>query len=245
VRLGPATPAPAPDDAALRTAAREMEAVMLRQMLRSSGVYGGGEGPGASIREDMFVNALADAVVKAGGLGLADTLARAMGPARAGAAPAPLPGAGRAPGLPAGASGPALLPTEGRVSSPFGLRTDPFTGAPREHRGVDVGAPEGSAIRASADGIVRAVGPRGGYGNAVEVDHGNGLTTLYAHASELLVAPGEIVRAGQEIARVGSTGRSTGPHLHFEVRVGGKAVDPARVLKVYASRVEADPRSGP
>jgi murein DD-endopeptidase MepM/ murein hydrolase activator NlpD len=217
-----------------------MEAVLLRQMLRSSGVYGGGEGPGASIREDMFVNALADAVVQAGGLGLAETLTRAMGPAAARTAPAPGPALGPAP-LP----GLATLPADGRLSSAFGVRTDPFTGAPRQHRGVDVGAPQGSAIRATADGIVRAAGPRGGYGNAVEVDHGNGLTTLYAHASELLVAPGEIVRAGQEIGRVGSTGRSTGPHLHFEVRVGGKAVDPARVLKVYAARVEADPRSGP
>ncbi|HYD40180.1 MAG TPA: peptidoglycan DD-metalloendopeptidase family protein [Anaeromyxobacter sp.] len=242
MRVGPATPPPAPDDAALRAAARDMEAVLLRQMLRSSGVYGGGEGPGASVREDMFVNALADAVVQAGGLGLAETLTRAMGPAAARPAsvpvPAPVPAPGFGPGI-------AALPTEGRLSSPFGVRTDPFTGAPRAHRGVDVGAPEGSAIRATADGIVRAAGPRGGYGNAVEVDHGNGLTTLYAHASELLVAPGELVRAGQEIARVGSTGRSTGPHLHFEVRVGGKAVDPARVLKVYAARVEADPRSGP
>ena len=94
-------------------------------------------------------------------------------------------------------------------------------------------------------GVVKSAGPRGGYGFAVEVDHGNGLTTLYGHASELLVSPGQAVRAGQEIARVGSTGRSTGAHLHFEVRVGGRPVDPGRVLKAYAARVEADLRSGP
>jgi murein DD-endopeptidase MepM/ murein hydrolase activator NlpD len=94
-------------------------------------------------------------------------------------------------------------------------------------------------------GVVRSAGPRGGYGNAVEIDHGNGVTTLYGHASELLVQPGQLVHAGEEIARVGSTGRSTGAHLHFEVRVGGRAVDPSKVLKAYASRAEDDRRSGP
>ena len=159
MRVGPATPTSAPDDAALRAAAREMEAVLLRQMLRSSGAYGGGEGPGASIREDLFVNALADAVVQSGGLGLAETLTRAMGPAAARSTPAPAPAPVPAP-VPAPAPAPGLstLPTDGRLSSPFGVRTDPFTGAPREHRGVDVGAPEGSAIRATADGVVRAAG---------------------------------------------------------------------------------------
>jgi murein DD-endopeptidase MepM/ murein hydrolase activator NlpD len=260
VKLAPATTAPAADDARLREAARNMEAILLRQMLRSSGVYSGGEGPGASVREDLFVNALADAVESAGGMGIADTLVRAMGGAAA-AAPnggAAAPAAGPSPSLPppravtprvpTRASGPLpgeVLPLSGHVGSGFGLRTDPFTGQPRHHDGVDVGAAEGSPIVATADGVVRSAGPRGGYGNAVEIDHGNGLTTLYGHASELLVAPGQVVHAGQEIARVGSTGRSTGPHLHFEVRQGGRAVDPTRVLKIYASRAEEDLRSGP
>jgi len=219
-----------------------MEAILLRQMLRSSGVYSGGEGPGASVREDLFVNALADAVERAGGLGLAATLTRSLGGA---AAPAPLPAPISPSSLSPGATEASALPVAGHLTSGFGVRTDPFTGVLRHHDGVDLGAPEGSAIRASADGVVLSAGPRGGYGNAVEVDHGNGLTTLYGHASQVLVEAGQTVKAGQEIARVGSTGRSTGPHLHFEVRMGGRPVDPARVLKVYAARVEADLRSGP
>jgi murein DD-endopeptidase MepM/ murein hydrolase activator NlpD len=254
VKLAPASAQPtSADDARLRDAARNMEAILLRQMLRSSGVFGGGEGPGASVREDLFVNTLADAVEAAGGLGVADVLTRSMGGQGAAPAPSPYPtptaarpAAAAAPGAGAGAAlDHEVLPLAGHVSSGFGVRTDPFTGAPRQHDGVDVGAPEGTAIHATADGIVRAAGPRGGYGYAVEIDHGNGLTTLYGHASELLVSAGQTVHAGQEIAKVGSTGRSTGPHLHFEVRQGGRAVDPARVLKIYASRAEADLRSGP
>ncbi len=233
-------------DAALDQAARGLEAVLLRQLLRSSGAYGGGEGPGASVREDLFVDALADAVEKAGGLGLAGTLVGALGqqPAPA-AAPAPaVPRPTPARSIP-GADLAALPVAGGRLTSGFGLRADPFTGARREHDGVDLGAPEGSPIRASAGGVVVSAGPRGGYGLAVEIDHGHGLTTLYGHASRLLVSAGQEVRAGEEIGEVGSTGRSTGPHLHFEVRVGGRAVDPARALKAYGERVEADPRSAP
>ena len=240
MNVGPASATAA--DPALQRAARDMEAILLRQLLRSSGAYDGGEGPGASVRADMFASALADAVVQAGGLGLADSLERSLsGAAPPAAAPTRAPAAnGRPPASPA-----SVLPVAGRVTSPFGLRSDPLTGELREHDGVDLGAPAGAAIRVTADGIVRSAGPRGGYGYAVEVDHGNGLTTLYGHASELLVSAGDVVHAGQEIARVGSTGRSTGPHLHFEVRVGGRPVDPGRVLKAYASRVEADLRSGP
>ena len=237
MNLGPAS---ASSDSALHRAARDMEAILLRQLLRSSGAYDGGEGPGASVRADLFASALADAVTQAGGLGLAGTLERSLSGAAPPAAARPPPPAA---GQPAALAG--LLPVAGHVTSPFGLRSDPFTGQLREHDGVDLGAPEGAAIRATADGVVRSAGPRGGYGFAVEVDHGNGLTTLYGHASELLVSAGDTVRAGQEIARVGSSGRSTGAHLHFEVRVGGHPVDPGRVLKAYAARVEADLRSGP
>jgi murein DD-endopeptidase MepM/ murein hydrolase activator NlpD len=253
VRLDPASAAASAPDAAeareqarLQDAARGLEAVLIRQLLKSSGAFGGGEGAGANLRSDMFVSALADAVAGAGGLGLADVLSRSLS---GGAAP-PSPLA--PPALPSAAAvgttrtaAMDLLPVAGRVTSRFGLRLDPLSGAPEQHAGVDVGAPEGSAIRAPMAGVVRSAGPRGGYGNAVEIDHGNGVTTLYGHASELLVQPGQLVHAGEEIARVGSTGRSTGAHLHFEVRVGGRAVDPSKVLKAYASRAEDDRRSGP
>ena len=116
----------------------------------------------------------------------------------------------------------------GRVTSRFGARRDPLTGARSTHPGVDVGAPAGTPIRAPAGGVVLSAGPRGGYGNAVEIDHGDGLVTLYGHAADLLVSAGDFVEPGQAIATVGSTGRSTGPHLHFEVRQGGRPVDPGQ-----------------
>lgn len=129
----------------------------------------------------------------------------------------------------------ALLPqntpvAEGFVGSGFGMRTDPFTGQLAMHAGVDFAAPVGTPIFAAAGGVVTNAESHPVFGNVVEVDHGNDLSTLYAHASRILVKPGEIVRKGQKIAEVGSTGRSTGPHLHFEVHVRGQPQNPARFL---------------
>ncbi len=243
--LRDAAAAPAADPR-LREAARALESMLLRQIVTTSGAFKGGDGAGSGVREGMFAEALADAVAKGGGIGLADQVVRSLGGQAETAPPAALPGAAPAVSV-SPARPPALLsePVHGHVTSRFGARTDPFTGAVAEHDGVDVGAPEGTPIRVPAAGVVRAAGPRGGYGNAVEVDHGNGLVTLYGHASALLVSPGQRVEAGQEIATVGSTGRSTGPHLHFEVRMGGRAVDPGRVLKIYASRADVLTRSTP
>jgi len=137
------------------------------------------------------------------------------------------------------------LPVAGRVTSRFGARRDPWTGARSTHPGVDVGAPAGTPIRAPAGGTVLSAGPRGGYGNAVEIDHGDGLVTLYGHAADLFVSAGDFVEPGQAIATVGSTGRSTGPHLHFEVRQGGRPIDPGQVLKKYGLRAEGSIGSGP
>lgn len=116
-------------------------------------------------------------------------------------------------------------------SSYFGWRIDPFTGKNALHQGVDLTAPEGTPIMAAAGGIVVFAGNHPRYGNMVEIDHGNDFVTRYGHASKLLVKEGQIVRRGQEIARVGSTGRSTGSHLHFEVRYKGIAQDPRQFLK--------------
>jgi murein DD-endopeptidase MepM/ murein hydrolase activator NlpD len=116
-------------------------------------------------------------------------------------------------------------------SSPFGYRSDPFTRGPAMHTGLDFRAEHGTTVKATAPGKVVTSGFTGGYGNMVEVDHGNGLSTRYAHLSALLVDEGESVTAGTSIGRVGSTGRSTGPHLHYEVRMSEDAVDPQRFLR--------------
>lgn len=129
----------------------------------------------------------------------------------------------------------ALLPQntpvgEGFVGSGFGMRIDPFTGEQAMHAGIDFAAPVGTPIFAAAGGVVANAEVHPVYGKTVEIDHGNDLRTLYAHASKIEVKPGEIVRRGQKVAEVGSTGRSTGPHLHFEVHVKGLAQNPSRFL---------------
>ncbi len=126
---------------------------------------------------------------------------------------------------------PSLLPVTGqRISSGFGKRRDPFTRRWAQHSGIDIPAPRGTPIVASAGGRVRFAGYRAAYGNTVEIDHGNGLATRYAHAAKLNVRRGDLVLPGQAIATVGSTGRSTGAHLHFEVLRNGVAVEPRTYL---------------
>lgn len=132
----------------------------------------------------------------------------------------------------AGMAYPSRLPIPGaRISSGFGNRRDPFTNRLARHTGVDLPAPVGTSILASAGGRVRFAGFQRAYGNVVEIDHGDGLVTRYAHASKLLVRKGQVVLPEQRIARVGSTGRSTGPHLHFEVIQNGNLVQPLRYLE--------------
>jgi murein DD-endopeptidase MepM/ murein hydrolase activator NlpD len=127
---------------------------------------------------------------------------------------------------------PAGWPVKGGwMSSGFGPRSDPFTGHRAYHRGVDIASPMGSPIFAMADGVVTWAGPRAGYGNMVEINHGQGLSTRYGHASAVTVKVGDVVSRGDEIAKVGSTGRSTGPHVHFEVLRGEHQVDPIGYLE--------------
>jgi len=131
--------------------------------------------------------------------------------------------------LPSG-TGQLMYPTIGPVTSNFGWRTHPILGTERFHAGIDFGADYGSLIYASEQGRVIFADWYGGYGLAVIIDHGNGMTTLYAHCSELYVKDGDVVVKGQPISAVGSTGFSTGPHLHFELRANGEPIDPAAYL---------------
>jgi murein DD-endopeptidase MepM/ murein hydrolase activator NlpD len=117
-----------------------------------------------------------------------------------------------------------------RVSSGFGGRSDPLHGRAAEHRGVDLPGAIGTPVLAAAAGFVRVAGRHGGYGELIELAHDDGTTTRYAHLSQILVRPGELVEQGQVIGRMGSTGRSTGSHLHFEYRIGGTPVNPLRYL---------------
>jgi murein DD-endopeptidase MepM/ murein hydrolase activator NlpD len=124
------------------------------------------------------------------------------------------------------AIGAFVWPLRGAVTSRFGFRRHPIFRARLFHQGVDIAAPQGAPVRAAGDGTVLFAGWYGGYGKLVILDHGDGLSTLYGHLSAILVSPGASVTRGQIIGRVGSTGYSTGPHLHFEIRRHGRPVDP-------------------
>jgi murein DD-endopeptidase MepM/ murein hydrolase activator NlpD len=131
---------------------------------------------------------------------------------------------------------PSVAPVKsGYYSSNFGWRIDPFTGKEAMHEGVDFVVPTGTPVYASAGGVVDYAGPHPDYGNLVEIDHGNGVITRYGHNSKVLVKVGQMVQRGQKIALSGSTGRSTGPHVHFEVRYKGVAQNPVRFLKKEAA----------
>lgn len=123
-----------------------------------------------------------------------------------------------------------FAPTNGNITSPFGWRFDPFTGGQRFHGGVDIAAASGTPVYATQAGLVTFSGYYGGYGNIVVLNHGNTLYTLYGHNARLLVQPGQPVYRGQIVALVGSTGRSTGPHLHFEVHYRQQYVNPMTYL---------------
>ncbi|MBW8785071.1 MAG: M23 family metallopeptidase [Novosphingobium sp.] len=127
---------------------------------------------------------------------------------------------------------PQVLPASADyISSGFGFRSDPFTGEGAFHAGLDFKGPVGAPIYAAAQGVIAFAGERSGYGNCIEIDHGHGLMTRYAHMSAFRVHVGEPVKAGQMIGAIGSTGRSTGPHLHFEVRIDDRAVNPRPFLE--------------
>jgi len=128
------------------------------------------------------------------------------------------------------AAQPTIWPVDGRLLSAFGARTDPFSGEGAFHSGVDIAAVAGTPVHVTADGIVVFSQTEAGYGKLVVVDHGGGLQTYYAHLSRFFVQTGETIRRGTLVGAVGSTGRVTAPHLHYEVRIGGAPVNPYRYL---------------
>ncbi|MDQ6676468.1 MAG: M23 family metallopeptidase [Acidobacteriota bacterium] len=137
---------------------------------------------------------------------------------------------------------PSIWPVDGRLMGGFGSRSDPFSGEGAYHTGVDISAPTGTQIRATADGRVQFAGFYNGYGRLVIIDHGNNYQTYYAHLSSANVTEGQEIRRGQTVGAVGTTGRSTGPHLHYEVRIGSSPVNPYRFLQKTVA-VQQTPRS--
>ncbi|MEQ1506232.1 MAG: peptidoglycan DD-metalloendopeptidase family protein [Myxococcota bacterium] len=214
----------------VREAAEQFEAMLIRQLIDHLPLPGMDENSELGTFTSMIGDALAEDLVRSGGLGLADEIERAMTER--------LGGTGDTPAKPT-----AMPVGHARVTSRFGLRNDPIDHTVRAHHGIDLAAPEGSTIQAVRAGKVSFAGSSGGYGNLVIVDHGDGLQTRYAHCRQITVAPGEDVAAGQAIATVGSTGRSTGPHVHFEVRDHGTPVDPSTLLdpaKAIANVIRED-----
>ncbi len=218
---------------------------LVRQSLEAEGAPAGNGDVQRAVRGVASSNALAnpDRIYPGQTLVLdADATAPAVaGAGPAGSAAAALRAAqsgGQSAGRSASLAGLATTARElvpaSRVTSGFGVRSDPLDGDQRFHEGIDIAAPTGSPIHSAGGGVVSFAGERSGYGRLVVVEHEAGVSTYYAHASELLVRAGQHVDRGTVVARVGQSGRATGPHLHFEVRDHGTAVDPARLDSLLA-----------
>ena len=129
---------------------------------------------------------------------------------------------------------PSVWPVHGVITSGFGWRSSPFGAGNELHAGIDIAVAGGVPVVATADGQVSQSGTSGGYGNLVQIDHGNGISTFYGHNSQLAVSVGQTVKKGQVISFAGSTGQSTGPHVHYEVRENGSAIDPWKYLVFHS-----------
>jgi murein DD-endopeptidase MepM/ murein hydrolase activator NlpD len=244
------------DPESIRAVAREFESLFMHQLFKSMRATIPKEegslsdaGMGGEMFTDMLDQEYAQNAAATGGIGLADLVAEQFGIPRegpVGGQRSAHPPTGSAPTMPTmhqalgramraygaqSATAGLTMPVQGGVvSSEYGMRKLADDKAARMHDGLDIAAAMGTPIQASLGGTVAHAGWIKGYGNSVILDHGDGTTTLYAHASELLVKEGEKVARGAEIAKVGSTGHSTGPHLHFEVRRAGRTVDPREAL---------------
>lgn len=217
----------------VKEVAREFEAMLLAQMIGAMRKTVGDSGllsasPERKMMDGFFDMELARSLVDQVDLGLARQLTGELERKHGAAEP---DGATPVSAADAAADEAALVaPLVARVTSAYGERSDPFTGVPTFHSGLDLAAPRGTPVRAAADGTVTFSGRRGAAGNLVEILHGDGSRTRYAHLEKAAVAVGATVRAGEVLGAVGSSGRSTGPHLHFAVERDGETVDPAALL---------------
>jgi len=233
------------DYAKAKTLAVQFEAMLMTQMLRqmkdSMAPESDSQGLGGAVFGDTVNMELGMALTKAGGVGVAESLLKSLtrldqepGQSEVEAAAASLGLPFNAPAvempLTSGGGNPSGLPASSSISSDFGWRNDPIHGQHRFHAGLDLKVAYGQEVRAASGGVVKFAGEQGGYGTTVVVDHGDGLETRYAHLSSADVKTGSRVEAGQPIARSGNSGRSTGAHLHFEVRQDGQPIDPERVV---------------
>jgi murein DD-endopeptidase MepM/ murein hydrolase activator NlpD len=219
-------------DEELKKACKEFESMLTNELLKSmrrtvqkGDLFHGGKGE--EIYESLLDQELAKKMAGSGPQSLASILYRQL---KKGSSNETTGEMGlQESGEPMGQT--PLMPLQGaQLSSPFGWRKNPFSGDDQYHYGIDLAAPEGAAVRAPVDGRVLMSERRGQYGNLVVLDHGQGLSTLYAHNRENKVKEGDWVKRGDLVATVGSTGRSTGPHLHFEVRRQGAREDPRTFL---------------
>ena len=228
----------------IKRLAQQFEAMLMTQMLREmrrSMLDDDAEkqelGFGAETLTDTLDVELGSALSRTGGIGFADQMLKAFERQIAGvrerATPVSQPEAGAAAStIEAPKTGAQLLTdvtSAAPVSSRFGWRQDPITGAARFHQGVDIAVAYGHDVKAAATGVVSFAGVQNGYGSTVVIDHEGGRQTRYAHLSQQLVGAGEVVAEGQIVGKTGNSGRSTGPHLHFEMLVNGRPVDPVAV----------------
>ena len=264
-RTAAPTEARGADRARVADLAREFEAMMMRQVLqqmREMLSEDENEGLGADTMTATIDVELTRALAASRPMGLAAALLPALegetvaGKTSPAALPAPIPAPAAAPApvaaytrvaaAPMRVAAPAAdplepavpLPLGDRVSSGFGMRRDPLDGAERFHAGVDIAAPAGRHVPAVAPGRVFFAGSARGYGNLVVIDHADGTSTRYAHLGDVSVREGDAVEAGRALGTVGSTGRSTGPHLHFELRQAGRPVNPVAAAARFAGALK-------
>jgi len=228
----------------LQQAAREFEAIfvsyllkVMRETMEESGLTG--EGMGKTVYAELFDQELARSISSNGSFGIADLLVRRitaqekMSRDEGTMEPGPVTPARSPPSVRGGGKSEVpdfRMPIQATVSSEFGMREDPFTRKSRFHRGIDIAAPKGTPGQAALGGEVLFSGYANGYGNTVVVEHAGGYQTRYAHLGSLAVTKGEVLETEQVLGSVGSTGRSTGPHLHFEVSRYGKRINPRTAL---------------